>query len=74
MNTTKYRKVDIDGFGVAYREAGAVGAPALLLLHGFPTSSDMFRNLMPKMADRMGAFLAAIDVARPNGDANLQEA
>ncbi len=52
MNTIKYRKVDIDGFGVAYREAGPVGAPALLLLHGFPTSSHMFRNLMPKMADR----------------------
>src|SRR6266480_595605 len=32
MNTIKYRKVDVDGFGVAYREAGPVGAPALLLL------------------------------------------
>ena len=52
MNTIKYNRVDVDGFGVAYREAGPVNGPALLLLHGFPTSSHMFRDLIPKLADR----------------------
>src|SRR5262245_31293811 len=52
MNITKYNRVDVDGFGVAYRQAGPANAPALLLLHGFPTSSHMFRNLIPKLADR----------------------
>src|SRR5262245_43737518 len=52
MNPIKYKRVDVDGFGVAYREAGPVNEPALLLLHGFPTSSHMFRNLIPKLADR----------------------
>ena len=52
MRATRYRDVDVDGFGVAYREAGPVNAPGLLLLHGFPTSSHMFRDLIPKLADR----------------------
>src|SRR5262245_29223428 len=52
MNTIKYNRVDVDGFGVAYREAGPVSGPAVLLLHGFPTSSHMFRNLIPELADR----------------------
>src|SRR5215831_6835203 len=52
MSAIKYGRVDVDGFGVAYREAGRVNGPVLLLLHGFPTSSHMFRDLMPKLADR----------------------
>jgi pimeloyl-ACP methyl ester carboxylesterase len=52
MNATKYKRVDVDGFGVAYREAGPVNRPVLLLLHGFPTSSHMFRDLIPKLADQ----------------------
>jgi pimeloyl-ACP methyl ester carboxylesterase len=48
----RYRSVAIDGVNIFYREAGAPAAPALLLLHGFPTSSHMFRNLMPLLADR----------------------
>jgi pimeloyl-ACP methyl ester carboxylesterase len=36
---------------VFYREAGPLNAPAILLLHGFPTSSHMFRNLIPELAD-----------------------
>jgi pimeloyl-ACP methyl ester carboxylesterase len=52
MSAIKYKRVDVDGFGVAYREAGPVSGPALLLLHGFPTSSHMFRDLIPKLADR----------------------
>jgi len=48
----KYKRIDIDGFGVAYRDAGPMSGPALLLLHGFPTSSHMFRDLIPKLGDR----------------------
>jgi len=48
----KYKRIDVDGVGVAYRDAGPVNGPALLLLHGFPTSSHMFRDLIPKLADR----------------------
>jgi pimeloyl-ACP methyl ester carboxylesterase len=52
MATIKYRTVDVDGFKVFYREAGAATSPKLLLLHGFPSSSHMFRDLMPQLADR----------------------
>ena len=45
-----YRTVDIDGLEIFYREAGPREAPAILLLHGFPTSSHMFRNLIPALA------------------------
>lgn len=47
-----YRTVKIDGLDVFYREAGPKDAPAVLLLHGFPTSSHMFRNLIPALADK----------------------
>ncbi|MGH6813781.1 MAG: alpha/beta fold hydrolase [Methylocella sp.] len=47
-----YRAAEIDGRKVFYREAGNRQAPTLLLLHGFPTSSHMFRNLIPLLADR----------------------
>ncbi len=43
--------VDVDGLKIFYREAGADTWPALLLLHGFPTSSHMFRDLIPALAD-----------------------
>ena len=49
---TRYRTIDVGGLQIFYREAGPVGAPVLLLLHGFPTSSRMFRNLIPMLADR----------------------
>jgi pimeloyl-ACP methyl ester carboxylesterase len=52
MNKTKYRSVDIDGSKVFFREGGAPDAPKLLLLHGFPTSSHMFRDLIPLLTDR----------------------
>jgi len=47
-----YNYATIDGHRIFYREAGAKDAPTLLLLHGFPTSSHMFRNLIPPLADR----------------------
>jgi pimeloyl-ACP methyl ester carboxylesterase len=48
--TIHYRTQDIDGLTIFYREAGDPSAPAVLLLHGFPTSSHMFRNLIPLLA------------------------
>jgi len=53
MTKPSYRKINIDGLNVFYREAGRADAPALLLLHGFPTSSQLFRNLIPTLADRL---------------------
>jgi pimeloyl-ACP methyl ester carboxylesterase len=52
MSPIKYRTVDVDGVNIFYREAGAADAPALLLLHGFPSASHMFRGLIPLLADR----------------------
>ena len=52
MTSIAYRTADVDGLKIAYREAGPEGAPKLLLLHGFPTSSHMFRDLIPRLADR----------------------
>ena len=54
FQTTKvaHRTVQIRGLDVFYREAGPKDAPAVLLLHGFPSSSQMFRNLIPALADR----------------------
>jgi pimeloyl-ACP methyl ester carboxylesterase len=52
MTAIRYRTVLIDGHKVFYREAGAADAPALLLLHGFPSASHMFRDLIPRLADR----------------------
>ncbi|MEH2089989.1 alpha/beta fold hydrolase [Nostoc sp.] len=49
---TTYRTVSIDGLDIFYREAGSRSNPTILLLHGFPTSSHMFRNLMSALGDR----------------------
>ena len=49
---THYRTVKIDGLDIFYREAGPADAPVVLLLHGFPTSSHMFRNLIPALSAR----------------------
>lgn len=51
-NPTSYRTVKVNGLEIFYREAGPKDAPAVLLLHGFPTSSHMFRNLIPALSDR----------------------
>lgn len=47
-----YRTASIEGVNVFYREAGPADAPAIVLLHGFPASSNMYRNLIPALADR----------------------
>jgi pimeloyl-ACP methyl ester carboxylesterase len=49
---TTYRHVTVNGNQIFYREAGSKSNPALLLLHGFPTSSHMFRNLIPTLATK----------------------
>ena len=51
MRKVSFRKVDVDGFNIFYREAGR-DAPVLLLLHGFPTASHMFRDLIPQLVDQ----------------------
>ncbi len=48
---TKYRRVNVEGSSIFFREAGPTSAPTVLLLHGFPTSSHMFRNLIPLLAE-----------------------
>jgi pimeloyl-ACP methyl ester carboxylesterase len=53
MTPIRYRSVTVDGTNVFYRETGSVGAPKLLLLHGFPSSSHMFRDLIPLLADSL---------------------
>jgi pimeloyl-ACP methyl ester carboxylesterase len=52
MSRISYRTADVDGLRVFYRESGPRDAPVLLLLHGFPTSGHMFRDLIPALADR----------------------
>lgn len=52
MITIHYRTADVDGFSIFYREAGPVDTPKLLLLHGFPSASHMFRDLIPLLAER----------------------
>jgi pimeloyl-ACP methyl ester carboxylesterase len=52
MTAVHHRTVDVDGLKIFYREAGPTGAPTLLLLHGFPSASHMFRDLIPLLADR----------------------
>ncbi|GLR85270.1 alpha/beta fold hydrolase [Bradyrhizobium iriomotense] len=53
MAPIRYRKANVDGFNVFYREAGRSDAPVLLLLHGFPSAGHMFRELIPMLSDRL---------------------
>jgi pimeloyl-ACP methyl ester carboxylesterase len=48
----RFTNIEIDGVDIFYREAGKPGAPKLVLLHGFPSSSHQYRNLMPLLAER----------------------
>jgi pimeloyl-ACP methyl ester carboxylesterase len=52
MSRTQIHRVEADGVNVFYREAGSADAPVVLLLHGFPTSSFQYRELMPRLADQ----------------------
>jgi pimeloyl-ACP methyl ester carboxylesterase len=50
--SVRFNSVDVDGLNVFYREAGNQARPTVLLLHGFPSASHMFRDLIPQLADR----------------------
>ena len=50
--TVFYRTLSVEGLEIFYREAGPRDAPTVLLLHGFPSSSHMSRNLIPMLADK----------------------
>jgi pimeloyl-ACP methyl ester carboxylesterase len=52
MSKARFRKAEVCGLNIFYREAGPRDAPTLLLLHGFPSASHMFRDLIPELADR----------------------
>jgi pimeloyl-ACP methyl ester carboxylesterase len=52
MTDVHHRFAVVGGHRLFYRESGPPGGPAVLLLHGFPTSSFMFRNLIPQLTDR----------------------
>ena len=52
MTPITYRSTDVSGLKVFYRESGHSGDPKLLLLHGYPSASHMFRDLIPQLADR----------------------
>jgi pimeloyl-ACP methyl ester carboxylesterase len=52
MDIVRHKTINIEGVNIFYREAGPADGPTVLLLHGWPSSSHMFRNLMPELADR----------------------
>lgn len=52
MNKIHFKTAKVNGLNLFYREAGTMGQPKLLLLHGFPTSSHMFRDLIPLLSDQ----------------------
>ena len=71
---TSVRTIDADGVHVFYRAAGDPSAPVVLLLHGFPTSSFMFRELIPRLADQYRVIapdLAGFGFYRRSGTATL---
>src|SRR6201996_1071503 len=51
-NTVTYGIEEVNGLKIAFREAGRTGNPKLVILHGFPSSSHQYRNLIPSLADR----------------------
>ena len=52
ITDARFRSMQIQGIDIAYREAGDPSNPAIVLLHGFPTSSHMYRELITQLADR----------------------
>src|ERR1700744_4356694 len=53
MNMPTYQHATVRGLKMFYREAGSKDSPTIVLLHGFPSSSHMFRDLIPKLADKL---------------------
>lgn len=71
LPVVEYKVENLDGFELFYREAGPIDAPVVLLLHGFPTSSHMFRNLIPYLAEHFTSlpliFPATVRAPLPTG-------
>ena len=65
MPTVHHRYATIDGHRLFYREAGDPRHPTIVLLHGFPTSSYMFRNLIPELADRFHVAVSYTHLTLP---------
>ena len=57
-NKTSYRYQQVGGVKIFYREAGSPSRPTIVLLHGFPSSSHMYRDLIPKLAGRSHVIAA----------------
>jgi len=63
--TVFYRRLNVEGLEIFYREAGPQDAPTVLLLHGFPSSSHMFRNLIPCLRTNTTSLLqTSLDMAK----------
>ena len=67
--TVLHKTVKVGELDIFYREAGPKDAPAILLLHGFPTSSQMFRNLIPALGGPVSCGRAGLSRVRPQLDA-----
>ena len=61
------KTIEIDGLNVSYKEGGSPDSPVILLLHGFPTSSHMFRNLIPALENEFYLVAPAISVIQVDG-------
>ncbi len=73
INKTHFKTVRVDNTDVFYREAGHPASPVLLLLHGFPTSSHMYRNLIPLLSDKFRVIAPDLPgfgstIAAPRGE------
>ncbi len=64
VDQVRYQTVSVDGVQIFYREAGRKDAPTLLLLHGFPTSSQMYRDLIPRLAGKYHVVSAGLSRLR----------
>ena len=65
-----HRTTRINDLDIFYRDAGPQYAPAILLLHGFPTSSNMFRNLIPRLANSFRLIAPEFLSQEPTADAD----
>jgi len=64
-NPVHHKTVRVNNLDIFYREAGPQSAPTILLLHGFPTSSNMFRNLIPRLAGAFHVIAPGLSRLRP---------
>jgi pimeloyl-ACP methyl ester carboxylesterase len=65
QQAVSYHSIKVDGLSVFYREAGVRGAPALLLLHGLPSSSRMLQKTQPRLLVIWGKYDPSFDISEP---------